>query len=300
MSHKITIKQLEYLKALAASGSFSAAAQACHVTQSTLSGGIATLEAQIGHILVDRTQRKATLTPIGKTIFEKAEQILDLACDISDLADRSAIPLSGPLKIGIIPTIAPFLLPSLMKPLCEAFPALALNFHEGQSAEIVDMCLQGELDVVLLALPFKMEGLTHTSLFHEDFYLAAAQEWDTDIKTATFQDLESAPLLLLEDGHCLRDHALAACRLQNQKSRSEFNATSLPTLMQFVSQNYGITLLPQMCVEHGAMPAHIRIIPFKAPAPQREIGLAWRKNHLRSDEFELLAAQIRAITNKTS
>jgi LysR family hydrogen peroxide-inducible transcriptional activator len=300
MSHKITIKQLEYLKAVAASGSFSAAAQICNVTQSTLSGGIATLEAQIGHILIDRSQRKACLTPIGKAIFEKAAQILDLAHDISDLASQSSVPLSGPLRIGIIPTIAPFLLPSLIKPLCDAFPELSLHVHEGQSAEIVDMCVQGDLDVILLALPFKMDGLDHTSLFHEDFYLAASSAWQTEMKTATLKDLERAPLLLLEDGHCLRDHALAACRLQNQKSRTEFNATSLPTLMQFVSQNYGITLLPQMCVEHGAMPPHMRTIPFQSPAPQREIGLAWRKNHLRRDEFDLLAAHIRTIINKKS
>lgn len=288
-----SIKHLQYFVALAEQGSFSRAAVACNVTQSTLSAGIAALEALLGQQLADRTQRDVLLTPFGAELLDKARGIVGDAAAIVERARHLKAPLSGPLRLGIIPTIAPYMLPRLLPAMQKKFPALELQLHEDLSARLVEGHKKGELDLILLAFPYDTPGMTQIKLFDEDFFLACPKgRWKAPPPVST-EDLKTDNLILLEEGHCLRDHALAACKLQPIRQRRTFSATSLPTLIQMVQHGYGITLLPEMAVKHGHLPANIEIFSFKKPVPQRRIGLAWREKTPRHDEYLALAACIR-------
>lgn len=293
MSALPSVKQLQYLVSLAETGSFSRAAAACHVTQSTLSAGIAALEDLLGQALADRGQRTVRLTPLGREVVGRARVILGEAAQIVERARSLGQPLTGPLRMGVIPTIAPYFLPRLLPLLQADFPVLELQLHEDMTARLVTELQAGTLDVLLIAFPYKAAGMAHEILFAEDFMLACPRGmWAAPPPVKTDQ-LKGRDLLLLEDGHCLRDHALAACRLQPVTEKKAFSATSLPTLIQMVGHGYGMTILPAMAVDSVKGQENIDIFPFRAPVPQREIGLAWRAGSPRAAEFRLLAAAAR-------
>lgn len=288
-----SLRHLQYLAALAETGSFSRAAVACNVTQSTLSAGIATLEELLGQPVVDRGQKRARLTPLGEDTLSRTRAILAQAEAIMDRARQGGAPLSGPLRLGIIPTIAPYLLPRLLPVLEDAFPALQLEIHEDLTDRLLARLAEGRMDLVLMAFPYKARSITKDMLFTEPLLLASPRgRWPTP-PPVTPEQLKSHDMLLLEDGHCLRDQAVAACRLRPTGERKSFSATSLPTLIQMVGHGYGMTILPRMAAETLAGQAAIDLFPFRKPVPQREIGLAWRTGHPRADEFKLLARTIR-------
>lgn len=283
---------MQYFTALADHRSFSRAAGACHVTQSTLSAGIAALESLLGQPLVDRSQKRVTLTAFGEETLERARGLIAAAAAIVERARHMSAPMTGPLRMGIIPTIAPYMLPRILPGLQKKFPALELQLHEDLSARIVESLQRGALDVILLAFPFDTPDMEQCDLFSEPFFLACPKGLWRKAPPVKNEDLRAESLILLEEGHCLRDHALAACKLQPAQQRRAFSATSLPTLVQMVRHGYGITLLPEMAVKHGHLPGEVEVFPFRKPAPLRRIGLAWRKNHVRNQEFRTLAAQI--------
>jgi len=293
MDHLPTIRQLQYLTALAEHRSFSKAAERCHVTQSTLSAGIKDLETLLRQAVVDRSRRQVALTPFGKNVLEEARTILTHAGEISARARAIGQPLSGPLRMGIIPTIAPYLLPRILPDLHRSYPALELRLTEDLSDRITAQLRAGTLDIILLAFPYETPGMAQTLLFEEPFFLACPKgKWKGRTPVA-MNDLQGKELLLLEEGHCLRDHALAACRFRAKAERETFNATSLPTLIQFVQHGYGMTILPEMAVREGAIPDNIEVIPFRDPQPKRKIGMAWRKGHPQEKDFALLTGAIK-------
>lgn len=292
-----TIRQLQYLDALSEHLSFHQAAEACFVTQSTLSAGIRDLETTLDARLVERTKRKVMITPLGEEVLARGRMILDLAQDITEITRRAARPLSGVLRLGVIPTVGPFLLPRVLPELQKRFPELELKVHEGLSADLVELMGRGRLDVLLLALPYDAPELEFTTLVDDPFLFAEPcpkPKGKSAGKPIRLDDIEDGErrILLLEDGHCLRDHALSACRLSG--ADRDFSATSLNMLVQMVGNGFGCTLLPKLAVDAGlAETAGLRVSPFKGPAPARQIGLAWRRSTGRRDEYELLAEFLR-------
>lgn len=285
-----TLRQLEYLIALENEKSFSKAATYCSVTQSTLSAGIKDLEEILAQQLVNRAGRTITLTALGSDIADKARKILGDVDAVVARANQMQTPLSGTLRLGVIPTIAPYFLPNILPYLQEEFPALELQLYEDLSARLVTQLHKRQIDAALIAFPYDTEGLECHDLFEEPFYMATPQSKELP-KNISIQDIKPEELLLLEDGHCLRDHALSACALQLPAQRKTFSATSLATLIQMVGHGYGITLLPEMVVKHAPMPDTISLIPFKNPKPTRQIGIAWDNNHpQKRDLLELLGA----------
>ncbi len=288
-----SLRQLSYLIAIHERGSFIAAADECAVTQSTLSAGIKELENILGQPLVIRGRKAATLTPFGLEVSDNAQKIIG---DTDRIVARSKLlsqPLSGPLRLGIIPTIAPYMLPDMLPKLIDEFPRLELQIHEDLTDRLLESLRKSQIDLALLAFPYDTPGMTQRFLFEEKFYAAAAQNTGPAADSINIKDLEPEKLLLLEDGHCLRDHALSACDLQLPKTRKTFSATSLPTLIQMVKAGYGITLMPEMACQINALPSGIRLLPFtdKRP-PTRQIGLCWRNNDPRKRDYELLANAI--------
>lgn len=286
-----SIRQLSYLIAVENTGSFILAAVECNVTQSTLSAGIKELESVLNQQLIVRNRKKATLTPFGQDVAKKSRQLLESVDEIVIKANQIRAPLSGTLRLGVIPTIAPYVLPDLLKTVKKQYTTLVLQVFEDLSERLIEQAIHGTLDAVLLALPYDTRGLETLEIFEEDFVLASPKNHQIPAYLAV-KDLRPDDLLLLEDGHCMRDHALAACNLQPPRRKKTFSATSLATLIQMVNSGYGTTLLPQMAVVHQHIPSNISISWFKSPPPTRKIGLAWRKNHPRHDEFKLLSEMI--------
>lgn len=289
-------KQLQYLVALAQTEHFSRASQVCNVTQSTLSAGIRELETILGVELAERTKRTVIMTPIGRQIASRAAKIITDAQDIMDLCSISAGPLTGHLHLGVIPTIAPYLLPHLFPLLRHSYPLLDLRIRETQTAVLVEEVLSGQLDVALLALPASDGKLVEKPLFEDPFVLLTpaghSLARQSTIKAETLSD---ETLLLLEEGHCFRDQAIEFCTSKGihaglETGLSTLGATSLTTITQMVAADFGITLLPQMAVQsETANNAHLAVRPFADPAPSRSIGLMWRKSSPRAADFDALA-----------
>ncbi len=299
-----SLQQLRYLLALEHTGNFSKAAHLCFVTQSTLSLGIKDLEATLGQKVVERRGRQTHLTTFGQNIAAKAEQVMGHVQDIMALAHHSEDPLSGVLSLGVIPTIAPYFLPRILPTLQKDFSRLELQLYEDLSSRLIESLRTGRLDVVLMAFPYDTPGMQQFPLFEEAFMLACP--CDTKIKPPnpmSLKDLESQTVLLLEDGHCLRDHALSACKIASPSQRKTFSATSLPTLIQMVQHGFGVTLLPEMACHSGSLPDGIDLISFKSPQPKRHIGLVWRKNTAKRSDYMLLGdtmkAAIKELQNAT-
>jgi LysR family hydrogen peroxide-inducible transcriptional activator len=292
-----TLRQFRHLVALAEHKHFSKAANATHVTQSTLSASLKELEEILGVALVDRTKRSVVFTPFGEDTVRRAQQILDEAEDLARAAQSAGEPLSGTLRMGVIPTIAPFLLPHVLKGLRAKYPKLRLYLREDLTDRLVDRLQAGELDVLLLALPYDLGTIESESLFDDPFSFCCR----TDHPLANANEvpgvrLAGENLLLLQDGHCLRGHALAACGMRREMQIDPFEATSLTTLTQMVDNGLGTTLLPQIAVDAGVLKGTSLItIPLDDKAAIRQIGLAWRARTGRREEFQLLGQEIRRL-----
>lgn len=291
----VSFRQLQYLCAIQKTSSFSKAAEHCFVTQSTLSAGIKELENILRAELINRSNpRNIQLTPLGKTIQDKAEDILSDLDSLKQIAQQSKQPLSGPLRLGVIPTIAPYLLPRILPDIQKRYPDLQLELQEDLSETLMNNLELGLLDIILIALPYNTKNFETLHLFDEAFHVAAPKG-AMPAKPVTRKMLEQQDLLLLADGHCLNDHALGACNIQKSSTRRGFSATSLATLIQMVQHGYGITLLPQMVVDTGALPSSIDILPLKSTGAQRGVGLVCRKNNPATKDFELLASTIKEL-----
>jgi LysR family transcriptional regulator, hydrogen peroxide-inducible genes activator len=280
----MNLRDLQYLVALAETRHFGRAAERCHVSQPTLSAQIRKLEEFLGVALVERRPRRLALTAAGEAVVERARRMLQDADDIRSLARASQDPLSGQLKVGLIPTLGPYLLPRIAPRLARALPKLQLVLHEYQTAPLVDRVVKGELDLAILALPADTKGLQTRSLFGEAFLVAMPEKHRLAtrrrVKTA---DLAGEKLLLLEEGHCLRDQALEACAHVGTEEQN-FRATSLETLRQMVAAGLGVTLLPRLAAEGPFASARGMVVrPFAPPQPARLIGAAWRRSTSRHD-----------------
>jgi LysR family hydrogen peroxide-inducible transcriptional activator len=294
--HLPTLKQLQYLVALHTHGHFGRAAEACFVTQSTLSAGIKELETLIGVTLVERTRRVVRFSPLGLRVAEKARRILRETEDLADMVRASGKPLAGELRLGVIPTIAPFLLPSLLPRLRAQWPDLKLFLREETSAAACKALHRGQLDCVLLALPYACGEVERAELFEDAFLVAfppgAADALPEKVKPAA---IDETKLLLLEDGHCLKDHVLSACNRPELRAEAAILGTSLHTLVQMVDNGLGMTLVPEMAVEAGLL-AGTGVVARRLDAehPSRSIALVWRRASPREKEFRLLADALKA------
>lgn len=291
-----TLKQLQYLTALFDHGHFGKAADACFVTQSTLSAGLRELETLLDLTLVERTKRVVRFTPTGEKIALKAFVVLREASELAQLARAAGAPLCGDLHLGVIPTIAPFFLPHALPRLRASHPDLKLFLREEMSHIACDALMRGALDAVLLALPFPCGDVESISLF-EDRVLAAfhRDEQPHGNEAVAPHVLDSERLMLLEDGHCFRGHALAACERPEMRSDRAVIGTSLHTLVQMVENKLGITLLPAMAVEAGILNhTHVVAKPLLGQHAYRTIALVWRRASPRQEEFRMLANLLRA------
>ncbi|MBB4304716.1 LysR family hydrogen peroxide-inducible transcriptional activator [Rhodobium orientis] len=288
-----TLKQLEYLVALADTEHFGHAAEECSVTPSTLSAGIKDLETVLGIPLAERTKRSVRMTPLGREIAARSRSLLRDAGEIMAVAAAEKKPLSGDLRLGVIPTVGPYLLPRVLPDLRRKYPDLRLFLREEQTDDLIARLKRGDLDAAVIALPYDIEGLIAEPLFDDIFRLAVpAGHRLADKAHITQDDLEAEPLLLLEDGHCLRGHALSACQIGERRRRSQFESTSLYTLVQMIAAGIGVTLLPQLAIDsHIAEGTDIVLRPLDG-APSRGIGLIWRAASLRAGEFRLLAREL--------
>ena len=290
-----TLKQLQYLVALQDQGHFGRAADACFVTQSTLSAGIRELETLIGVTLVERTRRVVRFTPLGDRIAAKARRVLREAEELADLARAAGRPLSGELRMGVIPTIAPFLLPRLLPRLRTDYPELRLYLREETSQAACDSLHRGQLDCVLLALPYHCGEVEAADLFEDRLWVAfppgdEGEKLPPEVAAAV---IDEDRLLLLEDGHCLKEHALAACNRPELRAEAAMLGTSLHTLVQMVGNGLGQTLVPQMAVDSGLLEGTGAVArPLKARHAFRRIALIWRKGSPREKEFRLLAEAV--------
>lgn len=286
-----TLKQLRYLVSLRDHLHFGRAAEACYVTQSTLSAGLQELEASLDATLVERTKRSVMFTPLGEDVVAKARRVLHEADGLVDLARAAGEPLAGTVRMGVIPTIAPFLLPTVLPALRAAYPKLRLELIENMSHVLCADLVAGRLDVVLYALPYRCGDVEEVGLFDDPFHAAFPPGDDPLPDTVDTADLDGRTLLLLEEGHCLRDHALAACSLPGVDPTRSILGTSLHTLVQMVANGLGMTLLPNMAIAGGILRGTgVRTRPLKGDAPTRTVGLIWRRHSPRGGEFEQLAA----------
>ena len=276
----MNLRDLHYLVALADLRHFGKAAQACFVSQPTLSTQIRKLEDELGVALIERAPRKVMLTPAGQDAVQRARRIMAEVEAMKEAARRSRDPEAGSLRLGVFPTLGPYLLPHVVAPLHQRFPQLELLLVEEKSDVLLQRLRDGKLDAALLALPLHDEQLHAEFLFEEPFLFAVPSNHPlARQRSMTMNALGDETLLLLEDGHCLRDQALDVCRLSGAQEKSGFRATSLETLRQMVAAGVGVTLLPALSV-HAPIAAspNIRLIPFRAPVPSRKIALVWRKS----------------------
>ncbi|MDF8334798.1 hydrogen peroxide-inducible genes activator [Novosphingobium cyanobacteriorum] len=291
-----TLKQLQYLVALHEHGHFGRAADSCFVSQSTLSAGLRELESLLGVTLVERTRRVVRFTPLGNQVVAKAHRLLREAEELSELVQSHGAPLAGELRMSVIPTIAPFLLPRILPRLRRERPQLKLFLREEPSAAAIESLHHGRADCVLLALPFATGEVEVEHLFDDRLFVAFPRDDPRDPPAVVSPDLiDENRLLLLEDGHCLKEHALAACNRPELRASAGVIGTSLHTLVQMVDNGLGLTMLPEMAVEAGILnDTQIVARPLKSDHAFREIALVWRRNSPRGEEFRLLAQELRA------
>ena len=284
----ITLRQLRYLTALARHRHFGRAAEDCAVTQPALSMQVRELEREIGAELVERRPNEIVLTEIGAEAVQRAERILAATHDLVDFARHRDL-LAGQLNLGIIPTLAPYVLPRLLPSLQAQYPHLRLDVRETRTRMIVDELIGGELDCVMLALPVEGGDFETLRLFDDPFLLALPVDEAPDLRgPIAADDVDQRRLILLEEGHCLRDQALAFCAANRRDRPAGLGATSLATVMQMVAYGYGVTLLPQVAVEVEARDRRVKLLRFAPPEPGRTIGLAWRRTSPRRKDFEAL------------
>jgi LysR family hydrogen peroxide-inducible transcriptional activator len=286
-----TLKQLQYLVALEDHGHFGRAAEACFVTQSTLSAGIRELETLIGVTLVERTRRVVRFTPLGERIADKARRVLREAEELGDMVRAAGQPLSGEMRMSVIPTIAPFMLPRILPRLRRDYPDLKLFLREEPSGAACEGLHNGRADCVLLALPYACGDVMSEHLFDDRLFIAF-QDGDMPDPAPAIpaSAIDETRLLLLEDGHCLKDHALSACNRPELRAEATMLGTSLHTIVQMVDNGLGMTMLPEMAIKAGILD-HTRISarPLDADNAARRIALVWRRASPREKDFRLLA-----------
>jgi LysR family hydrogen peroxide-inducible transcriptional activator len=291
------LRQLRYFTSLARHRHFGRAADACAVSQPALSMQIRELEREIGADLVERRPSDVALTETGLEVAQRAERILAATRDLVDYARHREI-LSGPLKLGVIPTLAPYLLPKLLPRLQVAHASLRLEVRETQTDTLLDELIAGELDCALLALPVENAEVETLSLFKDRFLLAAPVGETIPRRPLNAEDVDERRLILLEEGHCLRDQALAFCASKRKDSATALGSTSLATVMQMVANGYGVTLVPEIATDVEVRDTRVTLKRFAAPEPGRTIGLAWRKTSPRGRDFEALGKAVRIAAQK--
>lgn len=287
----ITLRQLRYLGALAEHRHFGRAAEACAITQPAMSMQIRDLEAELGVNLVERRQGDVALTDIGAEVARRAEHVLASTRDLADFARHRGRVLSGRLQLGVIPSLAPYVLPKILPALQRRYPDLRVELRETQTKVLIEELERGALDVVMLALPAEDHEIETIRLFDDAFVLAVpANDERPENTRVSAQDIDQQRLILLEEGHCLRDQALAYC--SNTRRDVSLGATSLATVMQMVANGYGITLLPRVAVDVEVRDERVKLLRFADPAPGRTIGLAWRRTSPRKVDFVALGQLI--------
>jgi len=296
----MNLRELEYLVAVADELHFHKAAARCFVSQPTLSGQIKKLEEELGVLLIDRSNRQVLMTDAGKAVVKQARTILSHSKELKEIAQSFHDPMVSEIHVGLIPTIAPYLLPRIMSPLKHQFPNLKLWLHEYQTHILLDKLKHAELDLLILALPIDSHEFSEINLFEEPFWLAISKQNDLANKELIqLNDLNDQEILLLEDGHCLRDHALDVCYMAGASEYNGFHATSLETLRHMVGEGMGMTLLPELAVTKYINTAdNINYIPFAKPIPSRRIGMLYRKGSYRKKTYQCLAQVIISEINK--
>jgi LysR family hydrogen peroxide-inducible transcriptional activator len=295
-TYQPTIKQLQYLVALREHGHFGKAAAACYVTQSTLSAGLRELETLLGVTLVERTRRVVRFTTLGEKISDKAVRVLREADELAELARAEGQPLHGELRMGVIPTIAPFLLPAMLPRLRREWPSLKLYLREETSQAACEALHRGQLDCVLLALPYGCGDVDSAALFDDPLFVAFPRGEAPEGATIEVAAIDENRMLLLEDGHCLKDHALSACNRPDLRAHAAMMGTSLHTLVQMVDNGLGLTFIPAMAIEAGILDGtRVDAKPLRSDHGFRRIALIWRRSSLRESEFQLLARTLKQI-----
>jgi len=291
----ISLKQLHYALAVEKTMHFKQAAELCSVSQSALSTAINELEKQLDVQIFERDNKKVLVTPMGKQLLEKAKRIKVEVDDLYQLAHAQKSPLSYPMTIGVIPTIGPYLLPKVLPALRKEYPDFKLRIIEEQSSVLTSLVRSGEIDTAILALPYPMDGLLAFEFWKEDFFWVAHKDEDHAMQQEiTSRELEQSKLLLLKDGHCLKDHALAACKLSSPESDQSFGSTSLHTLVQMVAGKMGTTLVPQMALDQLVSDtSELKAVHLNEPGPHRRIALIIRPNYAGLNNIELLMALFR-------
>ncbi len=286
----ISLKQLHYALTVEKTLHFKKAAELCNVSQSALSTAINELEKHLGTLIFERNNKQVLVTNNGKKILDKAKKIKLEVDELMQISQANQQPFSSPMTIGVIPTIGPYLLPKVLPEVRKQYPAFKLKIIEEQSHVLVDKVRIGDIDAAILALPFPIDGLMSFDFWQEDFYwVCHKDESSNKVQEITSAELEIEKLMLLKDGHCLKEHALAACKLQKQKEDSDFDSASLHTLVQMVAGKLGTTLVPQMALDqliHNA--SELRAIHLNEPGPHRTIALVIRPNYVRTNELTLL------------
>ncbi len=287
----ISFKQLSYALAAAETLHFKKASEKCNISQSALSTALNELEKQLGLQIFERNNKKVFITPAGKEIIQQARQILLQVDNLEHFAETHKDPLSFPLSIGIIPTIAPFILPKLLPILKQKYPKAKLNIEENQSHVLVDMVKNGELDTAILALPFQTTGLLTMKFWEEDFFwITLKGNKYSQQEEINSHEIKQCNLLLLKEGHCLKDHIISVCNMLDKTSKQEFCATSINTLIQMVAGDLGSTLVPAMAVEQlTAQHKTLSVIHLDEPGPHRELVFIFRPNFTRTSSIEALA-----------
>lgn len=286
----MNLRDIRYLVAVADSGHFGHAAETCHVSQPTLSIQLKKLEETLGATLIERSNRKVMLTPVGEAVVERARAVLHASEEMHKIAKSANDPLAGEITLGVFPTLAPYLLPLIMPAIKKQFPRLTLRLVEEKTADLLTKLEAGEIDCALLALPLRHHALETAKLFDEPFYLAVPAAHPLAArKHIDEEELQSHALLLLDEGHCLREQALEVCRRIGVQESQNFRATSLETLREMVAAGSAATLIPRLAVRAQK---EIRYIPFKNPAPARHVALCWRKTTSRKLLMEKLSPVI--------
>lgn len=297
----ISLKQVHYALAVERHLHFRRAAEECNISQSALSTALSEMEKQLGFQIFERDNRKVLVTPLGEEVLRRARSIELQMEDLSKLVDLQRKPLSSPLSLGVIPTIGPYLLPRVLPALQDQYPELQLNIVEDETAEVLDQLHRGALDAAVIALPYDCDGLLTFSFWQEDLlWIVHADDDHAGIDSATVDDLARSHLMLLKDGHCLTEHALAACKLENVSSHS-FSATSLSTLIQLVAGKIGTTLVPEIALQQLVDENKLLTsIALDEPGPHRELAIAIRPNYPGTANVESLLKLFREELNKNA
>jgi len=286
----ISLKQLHYALAVEKTLHFKKAADACNVSQSALSTAIIELEKQLGTSIFERNNKQVLITSYGQLILNKARTVKLEIDELLQISQSNNQPFIHPMTLGVIPTIGPYLLPKVLPEVRRQYPNFKLKIIEEQSQVLVDMVRRGDIDAAVLALPFPIDGLMSFDFWQEDFYwVSHKDECPSQLKEITSAELEIDKLMLLKDGHCLKDHALAACSMKGDKQQSDFDSASLHTLIQMVAGKLGTTLVPQMALDQLIYnESEIRAIHLNEPGPHRTIALIIRPNYVRTNELTML------------